>query len=68
VRDNGAGIPPDEQEQLFTPFTRLAQVQVEGHGLGLSVVRRIVRKLDGEVGVKSEVGNGSTFYFTLPKA
>ena len=68
VRDNGAGIPPDEQEQLFTPFTRLAQVRVEGHGLGLSVVRRIVRKLDGEVGVKSEVGNGSTFYFTLPKA
>lgn len=68
VRDNGAGIPPDEQEQLFTLFTRLAQVRVEGHGLGLSVVRRIVDRLDGEVGVKSEVGNGSIFYFTLPKA
>jgi signal transduction histidine kinase len=37
-----------------------------GHGLGLSIVRRIVEKLGGQVGVKSQVGQGSTFFFTLP--
>ncbi len=66
VRDNGPGIPEDRFEDLFLPFTRLAQAKIEGHGLGLSIVRRIVEKLGGEVGVKSEVGKGSTFFFTLP--
>ncbi len=66
VRDNGEGIPPEEQERLFAPFTRLDQVQVKGHGLGLSIVRRIMEKLGGQVGVESEVGAGSLFYFTLP--
>jgi signal transduction histidine kinase len=41
---------------------------VEGHGLGLSIVRRIVTKLGGEVGVESQIGQGSMFYFTLPAA
>jgi two-component system sensor histidine kinase/response regulator len=67
VRDNGAGIPPEDQERLFTPFTRLNQ-DGEGHGLGLSIVRRIVERLGGEVGVKSELGQGSVFSFTLPLA
>ncbi len=66
VRDNGAGLAPEEQAQLFTQFTRLHQLRVEGHGLGLSIVRRIVEKLGGRVGVESQVGQGSTFYFTLP--
>ena len=66
VRDNGAGIPLENQKQLFTPFVRLNQVHVEGYGLGLSIVRRIVEKLGGQVGVESKVGRGSTFYFTLP--
>jgi len=66
VRDNGAGIPLENQKQLFTPFVRLNQVHVEGYGLGLSIVRRIVEKLGGQVGVESKVGQGSTFYFTLP--
>jgi two-component system, sensor histidine kinase and response regulator len=44
----------------------LSQVKVSGHGLGLSIVKRIVEKLGGTVGVASEVGHGSTFYFTLP--
>jgi len=66
VRDNGPGLAPEEQAQLFTPFTRLDQVRTEGHGLGLSIARRIVEKLDGQVGVESEVGRGSTFSFTLP--
>jgi len=70
VRDNGPGVAPDDQPKLFTPFTRLAQEHSEGHGLGLSIVQRIVEKLGGEVGVESEgvVGQGSLFYFTLPLA
>ncbi|MBN1814543.1 MAG: GAF domain-containing protein [Anaerolineae bacterium] len=66
VRDNGEGLTEEEQENLFTEFTRLHQVRAEGYGLGLSIVRRIVEKLGGDVGVESEVGAGSVFYFTLP--
>jgi two-component system, sensor histidine kinase and response regulator len=68
VRDNGTGLTPDEQQKIFTPFTRLNQIKIEGHGLGLSVVQRIVQKLGGEVGVESAVGQGSVFSFTLPRA
>jgi len=66
VRDNGRGLTPEEQARLFTPFTRLDQIRVKGYGLGLSIVQRIAEKLNGEVGVESEVGQGSTFYFILP--
>ncbi|RME99756.1 MAG: hybrid sensor histidine kinase/response regulator [Chloroflexi bacterium] len=67
VQDNGAGIPAEEQPALFTEFTRLNQVRTKGHGLGLSIVRRIVERLGGRVGVKnSTAGQGSTFFFTLP--
>jgi PAS domain S-box-containing protein len=65
VRDNGRGLSPTEQELLFAPFERLSQVRVQGHGLGLSIVRRIVDKLGGEVGVKSEIDQGSEFWFSL---
>lgn len=68
VRDNGKGLTPEEQAKLFTPFTQLENANSNGHGLGLSIVQRIVEKLDGEVGVESAVGQGSTFYFTLPRA
>ena len=68
VRDNGPGLTPEEQARLFTPFTRLDQVSAKGHGLGLSIVRRIVEKLGGQVGVESKVGRGSVFSFTLPGA
>ncbi len=68
VRDNGLGISLKDQSRLFTPFTQMHQVRTEGHGLGLSIVRRIVLKLGGQVGVESQVGQGSTFYFTLPAA
>ena len=67
VRDQGAGLTPEEQAQLFTPFTRLGQPEVEGHGLGLSIVERIVQRLGGQVGVESAPGKGSTSYFTLPQ-
>jgi PAS domain S-box-containing protein len=68
VRDNGPGLAPDQQAQLFRPFTRIGQANVEGHGLGLSIVQRIAERLHGEVGVESQVGQGSLFYFTLPAA
>jgi len=66
VRDTGSGLTPEEQVRLFVEFSRLEKVRVQGHGLGLSIVRRIVEKLGGEVGVESRVGAGSLFYFTLP--
>lgn len=66
VHDNGPGISPEDQEQLFNQFTRLDQVRAEGHGLGLSIVAQVVEKLGGEVGVESYPGQGSTFYFLLP--
>ncbi|MCP4542215.1 MAG: response regulator [Chloroflexi bacterium] len=65
IRDNGTGISAEAQARLFTPFTRLDQVRADGHGLGLSIVQRIIEKLGGQVGVESEVGQGSTFFFTL---
>ncbi len=65
VSDNGPGLTLAEQAILFTEFTRLNEIRAKGHGLGLSIVRRIVEKLGGQVGVKSEPGKGSTFYFTL---
>ena len=66
VRDNGAGLSDEDQVRLFTPFTQIHQVRAEGHGLGLSIVQRIADKLGGQVGVQSEVGQGSVFFFTLP--
>ena len=68
VRDNGGGLTRKEQKAIFVPFTRLSQVTVEGHGLGLSVVQRIAERLGGTVEVKSELGVGSKFSFTLPVA
>lgn len=66
VQDNGDGLSPEAQARLFTAFTRLHSQSIKGHGLGLSIVRRIISRLGGEVGVTSEVGQGSQFYFTLP--
>ncbi|MEJ2208973.1 MAG: HAMP domain-containing sensor histidine kinase [Anaerolineae bacterium] len=68
VRDHGPGIAPEDQARLFTPFTQLAPGRSDGHGLGLSIVRRIADKLGGQAGVESAPGQGSLFYFTLPAA
>lgn len=67
VRDQGPGLTPEQQQQLFTPFTKLDQVRLTGHGLGLSIVRRIMDKLKGGVGVESVLGQGCLFWFSLPK-
>ena len=68
VRDCGPGIPADVQPNLFTEFAGLSQARAQGHGLGLSIVQRILEKLGGWAGAESQTGNGSTFYFVLPTA
>jgi len=66
LRDNGEGLDPAAQAELFAEFTRLDKVRAQGHGLGLSIVRRIAEKLGGQVGIESAPGEGSLFFFTLP--
>ncbi len=68
VKDDGIGISPADQLRLFKPHTRLRPRRFKGEGLGLSIVKRIVTKCGGEVGVVSQEGHGSTFWFTLPGA
>jgi signal transduction histidine kinase len=68
VRDNGIGIHPEYQQRIFRPFQRLKVVEVDGTGVGLSIVRRIVEGRGGTVRVESAPGQGATFYFTAPLA
>jgi signal transduction histidine kinase len=65
MRDHGPGIPADTQAQLFLPFSQTDLVCNPSHGLGLSIVHRIIEKLGGQVGFESEAGKGSLFFFTL---
>ena len=64
IKDNGKGLSVDDQAQLFTEFSQTPRIQ--GHGLGLSIVQRIVKHLGGEVGILDSTSNGTIFYFTLP--
>lgn len=66
VVDNGIGIRQEHQTKLFKKFERLKDVQAEGLGLGLSIVQRIVEHLGGNLGVESEWGQGTTFWFSIP--
>ncbi len=67
MHDNGPGLSAEEAERLFVPFGQVRRLPKEGAGLGLSIVRRIVEKLGGQVGVESQEGQGCTFWFTLPR-
>ena len=67
VTDTGSGIPAEKQENIFERFVKLDEFR-QGTGLGLSICKMIVEKLGGEIGLNSEVGKGSTFWFTLPLA
>lgn len=64
-RDTGCGIPADQVKKVFGRFVKLNSF-VQGTGLGLSICETIVAKLGGEIGVESEPGKGSTFWFTHP--
>jgi signal transduction histidine kinase len=69
VADHGSGIPPEHQARLFERFFRVtSHRQMPGVGLGLAIVKGIVEGHGGTVGVSSELGQGSTFWFTLPLA
>jgi two-component system sensor histidine kinase/response regulator len=68
IRDNGPGLTKAEQERVFFPLVRIEACEIDGHGLGLAIVQRIVEKMDGEVGVESQPGLGCVFSFTLPRA
>jgi two-component system phosphate regulon sensor histidine kinase PhoR len=71
VRDHGIGIPPSEQASVFEKFYRgsLRGASVRaGTGLGLYICRELVRRMGGSIGVRSEPGAGSTFFFELPRA
>jgi signal transduction histidine kinase len=68
VRDTGRGIPHDYLARVFEPFVQVPNAAAGGAGLGLSISRRIVQAHGGQITVRSEVGQGTTFTFTLPVA
>ncbi|GAO01625.1 sensor histidine kinase KdpD [Anaeromyxobacter sp. PSR-1] len=67
VEDDGPGLPPDLGDRVFEPYVRGAW-DVPGLGLGLATVKRLAEAHGGRVGVRSEPGQGATFWFELPRA
>jgi NtrC-family two-component system sensor histidine kinase KinB len=66
VQDTGEGIPPQYQDRIFDRFFQVPGAHRGGVGLGLYISREVVRAHGGEMGATSRVGEGSTFWFTLP--
>ena len=65
VSDNGVGLSPEQIQQLFQPFRRMHEGHFEGHGVGLSIVKRVIDRHQGRIWVQSAPGEGSRFCFTL---
>jgi len=68
VSDRGPGIPPEHQAKVFQIFYTLEPEEVSGTGIGLSIAKKIIQNHGGRIWVESELGEGATFYFTLPAA
>jgi len=68
VSDTGEGIPREHQRYIFERYYRVPGSNSKGAGLGLSIAKEMVEAHGGEIGVESEVGRGSTFWFTIPRA
>ncbi|MBN2485171.1 MAG: hypothetical protein JXB34_04260 [Bacteroidales bacterium] len=68
VKDNGEGMSQNDLGQIFEEFSRIHpnKDSIKGHGLGLSIVQRIIKKMGGDVNMTSKIGHGSVFFFTLP--
>lgn len=66
VSDHGVGFDPARAQEIFQPFVRLGNARVEGHGIGLSVVKTAVQRLGGSLRAEAKPGQGATFFVTLP--
>jgi len=69
VKDNGIGISPDDQKAIFARFFRVRRPEtenIEGSGVGLTLVKKLVDLHKGQIGLESRLGEGTTFYVTLP--
>jgi two-component system, sensor histidine kinase and response regulator len=67
VADNGVGIDPENRHRIFEMFSRIHDRSVPGTGIGLAICQRVVERLRGRIWVESTPGQGSTFYFTIPR-
>ena len=66
IEDNGIGISEENLEKIFNPFEQLHYNKISGTGLGLVICRKLINLLGGEINLKSSLGKGSKFYFTVP--
>jgi signal transduction histidine kinase len=68
IEDNGFGIAPENQDKIFEIFYQLEPGRVKGEGMGLTIANRILEKHNGKIWIESELGKGSKFFVSLPKA